>query len=55
MSFLSDKHLKGYSVVIEEQLEIMLAKWGCSTCNKETTTTRINMHYDLSMTALGIF
>jgi cytochrome P450 len=53
MTFLSDKHLKGYSVAVEKQIEVMLAKWGCDNTEK-STTTRVNVQYDFSVLTLDI-
>lgn len=58
ISFLSDKHLRGYADKVVEQTEIMMDKWGCGLQQQSGAVTtapkRINAQYDLSMLTLDI-
>jgi cytochrome P450 len=55
ISFLSDNHLRNFSVKVTEQIEIMLEKWGCSKNARASAPPRaVNAQYDLSMLTLDI-
>jgi len=50
--FLSDNHLKQFSYVVEEEIAVMLEKWGVGKGN--TKAHRSNVQYDLSMLTLDV-
>lgn len=54
IQFLSDNHLRQFGVTICEQIEVLLAKWGCAKGSKNSQPTRINAYYDLSMLTLDV-
>ena len=52
INFLSDNHLRNFSEIISQQIEVLLKKWGCQKDKKGST--RINAQYDLSMLTLDV-
>jgi len=56
IGFLTDNHLRKFSTVVSDQIEVMLDKWGCGSnqSSSSSSSTRVNAQYDLSMLTLDV-
>jgi cytochrome P450 len=50
--FLSENHLKNFSLVFGEEIEVMLKRWLGGGSNNNNNTMKVNVQYDLSMLTL---
>lgn len=56
--FLSDNHLREFSVVVEDEIKVLLGKWGVNLgqrpSNKRILDAKVNVQYDLSLLTLDV-
>lgn len=55
--FLSDNHLRGFSIVVEDEIKVLLGKWGVDVTKPKKSKlpkSKVNVQYDLGLLTLDV-